>query len=452
MPESTVPTPEPFPARSSRPVSRRTALSLGLAAAAAPLLAACGASTTGNAGSAAGGVTVLGTQFTVEEKAKFDAILKSKDAAAAYTAMAVGDFTTQFNTQVDAGKLSFGAAAGLHGDLAPLAAKLQNLDALRSELSSAGIPDELWTLAQAGAGSVKYIPWMQASYVLAVHKSALEHLPSGAKVESLTYDQLLDWATAGKEATGKAIFGFPAGAKGLYHRFFQGFLLPSFTGGQISTFASDEAIDAWAYMKKLWAVTNPASTNYDFMQEPLARGEVLVAWDHIARLIGAPKDKPEEWTMVPAPSGPKGLGYLQVVAGVGVPNGADVASATSVVKAMLDPDVQNQVLAQIGFLPVVKTTLPSDLPAASKMSYDAVQAQRSAPGAILSLPPVGLGTKDGEVSQVFKDCFAQICKDGGDPATVIPAQAKILQTLLDQAAVPCWAPDPVKAGETCKVG
>jgi multiple sugar transport system substrate-binding protein len=82
----------------------------------------------------------------------------------------------------------------------------------------------------------------------------------------------------------------------------------------------------------------------------------------------------------------------------------------------------------------------------------AVTSQQGSSTALIGLPPVGLGKKDGEVSQVFKDCFKQICKEGKAPAVVLGAQAKILQAILDEVKVPCWAPDPVTVGETCKVG
>ena len=366
--------------------------------------------------------------------------------------MATGDFTTQVTSQVKAGKVSIGMVGGLHGDLAPLAESLEDLDSLAGELSGAGIGDDLWKLAKLGGSTTKYIPWMQATYVVAVHKSALAWLPSGADVKKLTYEQYLDWAIAAKKGAGKPVFGFPAGPKGLYHRFFQGFLLPSYTGGLISTFTSAEAVNAWTYMQHLWANMNPASTNYDNLQEPLARGEILVGWDHVARLVDAPKAKPDDWLMVPAPSGPKGLGYMLVVAGYGVPKGADVAKASTVIKALSQPATQIEVLRQNAFFPVVKAEMPTDLPAAVRLEADAVAGQQTAPNALLALPPVGLGAKDGEVSQVFKDCFKQICKDGKAPAVVLGQAAKILQAILDEVKVPCWAPDPVTAGETCKVG
>lgn len=437
--------------RTSQHFSRRTALGLGVGAAAAPFLAACsGASTSGG-----GDFTFLSTQFTpVEEKQRFERILAThvKDTKVSFTSMAVGDFTTQVTSQVGAGKVGIGMVGGLHGDLAPLADQLEDLDDLAGELSGSNIRDELWDLAKVGGSTTKYIPWMQATYVVAVNKKALEYLPSGADVNALTYDQYLDWAVAGRQATGKPILGFPAGTKGLYHRWFQGFLLPSFTGGLISTFTSPEAIDAWRYMKDLWANMNPSSTNYDNLQEPLARGEVLVGWDHVARLIDAPKEKPQDWVMVPAPTGPKGLGYMLVAAGYGVPKGADKEKAAGVIRALTQPGAQVEVLRENGFFPVVEATLPADLPPAITLEAAAVKATQENPKGLLSLPPVGLGAKDGEVSQVFKDCFAQICKDGGDPAKVIPAQAKTLQAILDEAGVPCWAPDPVGSGGTCTVG
>lgn len=435
----------------TQPFSRRTAIRLGLGAAAIPFLAACsGASTSGG-----GAFNFLSTQFTpVEEKQRFEKILAahSKDVKVSYNAMAVGDLTTQVTTQVKAGKVTIGMVGGLHGELTPLAESLEDVDDIKEKVSGAGIPDELWELAKAGGEKTKYIPWMQATYVVAVNKAALEHLPSGADVNALTYDQYLDWAVQGRKATGKPILGFPAGSKGLYHRWFQGFLLPSFTGGQITTFTSPEAIEAWKYMQELWANMNPASTNYDNMQEPLARGEVLVAWDHVARLIDAPKAKPDDWVMVPAPTGPKGLGYMLVVAGYGVPKGADKEQASTVIEALSKPEAQLEVLRQNAFFPVVKAEIPEDLPPAVKLEATAVQAQQGSDKALISVPPVGLGAKDGEVSQIFKDSFAQICKGRGDPAKVLPAQAKILQGILDEVKVPCWAPDPVTAGQTCKVG
>lgn len=435
-------------------ISRRAALGLGLGVAAAPALAACGGVSTSGAGGGSGSVSFLCTQFApVEERQRFEQILSNRvtTAKVAYNTADGGVFASTIQSQVEAGKVQVGLVGGLHGELAPHASRLTDLDDMVTALADRGIEADLTDLGKLGGATAKYVPWMQASYVVAINKKALQWLPSGADPQKLTYDQLLAWAAAAKKGNGgKAVLGIPAGPKGLYHRFFQGFLLPSFTGGQITTFRSPEAVQAWQYMKELWANTTPASTNYDFMQEPLQRGEVLIAWDHVARLVNAPKEKPDDWMMVPAPRGPKGLGYLLVVVGLGIPRGApDVDKAKEVIKALTNPDTQLDVLRQNAFFPTVKATLPSDLPPNISLEAAAVQAQQGASEAILSLPPVGLGAKDGEVSQIFKNTFKEICLNRKPVPQVLDAQARQLNTILEQLKVPCWKPDP--AGATCKV-
>ena len=45
---------------------------------------------------------------------------------------------------------------------------------------------------------------MQATYVMVAKQEALEFLPAGADLNALTYDQLIAWGQAMKEATGQA--------------------------------------------------------------------------------------------------------------------------------------------------------------------------------------------------------------------------------------------------------
>lgn len=432
-------------------ISRRSLFGLGAGLAVASTVAGCsGASTTGGS---VGDTMFFSTQFApVEEKQRFEKILADfvKDPKTSFTSMPTADFTTQLKTQVDAKKLQIGVVGALHGDLTPIPTYLEDIDDLVADAKAAGISDDLLKLGKLGGTTQKYIPWMQASYVIAAHKKALEWLPAGADVNALTYDQFLQWAINANSANGKPVFGFPAGPKGLYHRFFQGYLLPSYTGGVLSKFSSDDAVTGWKWMAEFWKNCNPASTNYDYMQEPLARGEVLVAWDHVARLVNAPKEKPEDWIMVPSPIGPKGLGYMLIVAGMGVPKGGDKAKAAKVIKALSDPKAQIELLRQNAFFPVVKADLPSDLPAPVRLEAEAVAKQAASPKALLALPPLGLGAKDGELSQVFKDMFREICLQNGDPKAVVGKYVTNVKTIMDAVKVPCWAPDP--AAEVCQVG
>jgi multiple sugar transport system substrate-binding protein len=434
-------------------VSRRSLLKGGLAAlGAGPLLAACGVNTSGGGG--AGSVNFLSTQFSpVEERQKYEATLKkfAGDIKVAYNPVDTGVFNTTLKSQLSAGKVEVGIAGGLHGDLIPFASQLEDLSSLTRDLSSAGYTDDLLELAKLGTNAPRYIPWIQATYVVAVNKKALQWLPSGADVNKLTYDQYLGWAQAAKAANGgRPVFGIPAGPKGLHHRFYQGFLLPSFTGGQITTFRSADAVTAWTYMRNLWANTNPASTNYDFMQEPLANGEVMVAWDHVARLITAVKDKPDDWLMVPAPSGPKGKGYLLIVGGMAVPQGSpEKDKAFELIKALSKPEAQIETLKSNAFFPVVKTDIGGDLPGGTALEAKAVKAQQDASDALLALPPVGLGDKDPQVSQLFKNCFQEICLNNADVKATLDRQGAELAKIMDALNVPCWAPDP--EADQCKV-
>src|SRR6202030_2149919 len=110
------------------------------------------------------------------------------------------------------------------------------LDDLVDRLRERGIPGRLLALGKFGTGHRLYIPWMQASYIMVANKEALPYLPGGADINALSYDQLAAWASTVQQKTGKRMLGFPAGPQGLMHRFFEGFLYPSYTGGVVVPF------------------------------------------------------------------------------------------------------------------------------------------------------------------------------------------------------------------------
>ncbi|GAA5157862.1 ABC transporter substrate-binding protein [Pseudonocardia eucalypti] len=436
-------------------LSRRQALrGLGVAALAAgagALTSGCvGFSTTGGAG-----MVLLSTQFRpVAEAEKFRAALaKAVSAPVSYVTIEEGPFASQVRSQAATGRTQMGLLGGSHSDLAPLAPDfLEPVDGLLAGLGDRGFPPEFLALARSGTRQTWYVPWVQASFIMAAHERALAALPPGVDPENLSYDGLLDWAIAARRANGgRPVLGLPCGAKGLVHRFLQGYLLPSFTGGQITTFRGPEAVAAWQYLRELWPNCNQASTGYEFMQEPLASGEAWIGWDHVARLVDAPSREPRSWRMLPAPRGPRGLGYLAVLTGLALPRGGtDPRLAGQVIEALTTPAAQLATMRATGFFPVVKAELPGDLPPALAMEAAAVARQRAAPGALLSLLPVGLGSREGEVSKAFKDSFRSIILEGADIRRTLDAQARVLQGLFDDLKVPCWSPDP--AADLCRVG
>ncbi|MEN3308486.1 MAG: multiple sugar transport system substrate-binding protein [Micromonosporaceae bacterium] len=435
-------------------ISRRALVRAGAALGAAPLLAACGQNTTG-AKAGSNTLSLLSTQHTPTKEADaFRQILKAADPSLTVN-FNPGDTATtisQVKAQVQARSVRVNAFLGIHSDLSTLGPdNLADVSGLVSEIGSAGISAGNVTLSKIGTDKNYYVPLEQATYLLAVNKKALGWLPAGADVNSLTYDQLLAWAKAGKAANGgKAVFGLPAGPKGLLHRFTQGYLYPSFTGGLVTTFRSPDAVTAWQYFKELWSVTLPASTNVDFMQEPLASGQVLIGWDHVARLVDAPRDKPDDWLMVPAPQGPKARGYLAILNGIGIVKGSpDQDRTRQLIKALVKPEVQLDILRKLAFFPTVRAAVPADLPPAIKLESQAVT--RTQTGGLLSLPSVGMGASDSKFTKVFQNCFTAIVLGNAGIQQTLDAQAKTMQQLITDANARCWVPDPQSSGP-CQVG
>ena len=316
-----------------------------------------------------------------------------------------------------------------------------------SDMDTTGVNSTFLELGKLGTDEQKYIPWMQATYIMAANKKALEHLPDGADVMALTYDQLIDWAKNMADATGSNKFGFPAGPKGLKHRFFQGYLYPSYTNSMVSQFRSPEAEEAWNKFKELWSYTNPGSTNFSFMQEQLLTDEVWVAFDHTARLADAFNQRPDDFIGFPAPAGPTGRGFMPVVVGIGVPSTApDMEGAKELISYLSQPETQIATLRATNFFPVVDVELPDDMPPAVQLSGAAIAAMSGADDANPGLLPVGLGDLGGKFNAVYVDSFERIVLGGQDVREVLDDQADTLRALMEEAGAPCWAPDVASDG------
>jgi len=354
--------------------------------------------------------------------------------------------------QADAqGAHTISLVGALHGELAPLVSLLQSADAQKDLITRRGIPDDIARLAQLGTDHLMYVPWMQATYIMAANKKALQYLPQDAKLETLTYAQLAQWAENAEKATGQRVLGFPAGPTGLMARFFEGYLLPSHTGGVVVPFRSADAVAMWDAYKALWRHVNPNSTNYNFMQEPLLAGDVMIAWDHVARLQTAFRSKPDDFVAFPAPAGPKGRAFMPVLVGVAVPKSApNVAAVVPLIDYLLKPETQIATLRASSFFPVVKVAIPPDLDPGLKLEALAVQQQQSAPDARPTLLPVGLGSHGGEFDKVFVDTFQRVVLRGQPVKEVVAREAEDMQRVLNAANAPCWSPDPPSQG-ACQV-
>ena len=393
----------------------------------------------------------LSTQLRPIEEATAvrDQILQGVEGKVDYVVEEPPQFAVRMEAESQAGSHTISLVGALHGELSPLADKegLEPLDDLAAKLAAGGMPQSLLDLGKLGKPTQQYIPWMQATYVMVAHKEALQYLPEGADINALTYDQLIAWGKTMAEKTGQPQIGFPAGPKGLMARYFEGYFYPSFTGGVVRTFKNADAAAGWEKFKELWTVVSPNSTNYDFMQEPLAAGEVMVAWDHVARLKNAISAAPDDYVAFPAPAGPKGRGYMPVVAGLAVPKGApDRAGAEKVIEHLSKPETQLLTASLVGFFPTLDISLPTDLDKGVALLAGAVNATQTSKDAVISLLPVGLGDKGGEFNKVYMDAFQRIVLRDEPVADVLDAQGKVMAQLMADTKAACWAPDAASEG------
>ena len=398
-------------------------------------------------GAETGRLIFLSTQLRpIEEAQKMrNLILKGFPQAVDYITEQPQQFPVRIKAEERSGTHRIDVVGALHGELqslVPLGA-LVALDDLAGKLTDRKISDRLLTLGKFSTAHQLYIPWMQASYIMVANKLALPYLPNGADLDALSYDQLALWAGALQQKTGKRLLGLPAGPRGLIHRFFEGFLYPSYTGGVVVPFRSAAAEAMWTQFASLWKSVNPNSTRYDFMQQPLLSGDVWIGFDHIARVLGALRQKPDEFVAFPAPAGPKGRGYMPVLAGLAVLEGApDMNGSMALIDYLSQSRTQVTTARSVGFFPVVKTELPPDLrPAAA-----AIQKMQSAQDAVLALLPIGLGERAGEFDKVFRDTFQLVVLRGQDPRAVLDRQAEALNRLMSETGAPCWQPAPPGSG------
>ena len=395
-------------------------------------------------------VVFLSTQLRpIEEAQKVRDVLLKGAPKATYVTEEPPQLTVRMKAEQTAGKHTVSLVGALHGELQPLVPMdaLEPMDDVAAKLADRGIPAGLMTLAKLGTDKLMYIPWMQATYVMVVRKDALAHLPAGADVNALTYPQLAAWGKTIQEKTGQRRIGFPAGPKGLFARFVQGNLVPSYTGSMVTEFRSAAAEKGWADFKTLWATVNPNANNYNFMQEPLMAGEVWIAWDHIARVKDALTAEPDQYLVVAPPAGTKGRAYMPVIAGLAIAKDApNRAQAAAVIEHLLKPATQLAAAQEVGFFPVVDAPLPPDLPAGVKLLADGVAKTQGAKDAIVALLPIGLGDKGGEFNKVYFDTFQRIVLRGENAKAVLDAEAATMRAIMTETKAPCWAPDKPSDG------
>ena len=314
------------------------------------------------------------------------------------------------------------------------------------------LPPALVKHGKLGTKTQYYVPHSQATYVMVANKDVMKYLPRGADINAITYGQLFQWAKAIRRGTGQNRFGLPASETGLMHRFLQGFLVPSFTGRFVTAYRSKEAVAAWEYLRQLWQYTHPQSLSYAFMQDPLLSQEVLLGWDHVARLKTALDQRPDDLVAFPVPRGPKARSYMPVLVGMGIPKNAPEPRR----REGVDPPPREArptggaSLAD-GLLPGRRrSALQADLARATRRGRSrrkAAAGEGRRPGAAPDRHRRG----GGNFSKYYRDTFTRIVRNGEDIQKVLNEQGELLDQIFAKTNAPCWAPDPPSGKARCRV-
>jgi multiple sugar transport system substrate-binding protein len=405
----------------------------------------------------AGNVTFYSTQLAqvAEAEAFRNTLLDGfQGRCSAIFAASDAEFDNRVKAEARAGRGTVDLLGALHGSFSTLEDKniLLPLNDLVKEFSTGrtAIAKDFMALGKLGTGNQYYIPWIQATYVCIANKRVLPLLPRGANINRLTYGQYNQWAKAIKARYGPRT-GFPGGPTGLIHRFFQGYSLPSFTGGVVTTFKQPLAVAHWQWMKAIWGHSHPQSLTYGFMQDPLLSEEVLLAWEHVARLRNALISRPDAFVVFPAPTGPKGLAYMPVLAGLAIPRSSpNPAGAKALLRHLLNVGTQAKTLSTVGFYPVVSGRLSTRLPAGLRAQSNAIKIMQKAPKGLPALLPIGLGAEGGNFNTIYRNTFTRTVTRGENIPSVLNDEAAKLQAIMDKTGAPCWRPDPPSTG-ACKV-
>ncbi len=204
-------------------------------------------------------------------------------------------------------------------------------------------------------------------------------------------------------------------------RFFEGYLLPSYTGGVVTAFARRRRRRCGGSSRRSGSTstrTRPTTTSCRSRCSPAT---CWIAWDHVARLQDAFRKQPDEFVAFPAPAGPKGRGFMPVVVGLAMPKTApDAAAAKQVIDYLLQPATQITTLRVSSFFPVVKAAIPADLdPGLKAGGGGGAGAAGRAGRACRRCCRSASARMAASSTRIFTDTFQRIVLRGQDPQAVL---------------------------------
>jgi multiple sugar transport system substrate-binding protein len=269
-------------------------------------------------------------------------------------------------------------------------------------------------------GTRFFVPISADVYLTIANNKALDYLPEGADIDTLTYEQYADWAVAvaAGEGEGKVcITGIPQ--KMWIYQFSTSALaygLPA-AGSPEPAFPnvnSEAAAMAWEQWAKIGAGNGfmPTILNVDNCTDYLMREEAWLSVTHNARVGQVYASNETQFTVGPAPFGSEGVGTIAGAHGLAIVKGSEnFDEAALLLEYLTRPEIQVKLNKGTGgFLPVVAEALdylgddPTD--EIIRKALIVLEAGNA------SYLPVSDFQDWGAVKKIFDDIFVEMCLEG----------------------------------------
>jgi len=208
-------------------------------------------------------------------------------------------------------------------------------------------------------GKQYFLPVGADVYLLLANNMALDYLPDGVELDSITWEEYADWAVniAEGEGEGKVcITGIPAKS---WIYMFGGTALSY--GAGFPDANSEGALGAWNVWETIGKAGGfvPTVMNIDSCVDPMMREEAWLTVFHNARAGQVYASNETQFTLAPAPGGPEGIGTIAGVSGYAVMEDApNYDLAVQFLEYLTRPDIQVKLAKGTGgFIPPVEEAI-----------------------------------------------------------------------------------------------
>ena len=358
----------------------------------------------------------------------------------------------RIKAESDAGKGTVSLVGGVHGDFPTLIPYLTDLSDVAKDMQKAGIPAELFTLGKLGTNKQVLHP-VDAGDVRHGRQQEGAQRPAEGRRHQLA--QLRAVLQVGQEPPGalrttrgrlscrpdRPLQPLPPGVPDpRVHRPSEHVVQEQVGGLELAS------------LEQLWKYVHPQSLTYNFMPVPLQSGEVMVAWDHVARISNALRDHPDDYVSVP-PRRPDRRDVRTCRCSPGSRSRRRHRTwqgAEQLIEFLDTVPAQARLAPGRGFFPVVSARLSKQVGSGLLAITAAVKTQQRSKDALASLLPVGLGAQGATTtaSSSTRSLGSSINKE--DINKVWRTRAKA-PGRAQYSGRPCWKPDPPSTG-TCQVG